>query len=471
MVVGELAEEKDLVIIGGGPGGYTAAIRAAQLGRQVTLIEQNELGGTCLHEGCIPSKIWSYSASKIADLQQIREFGIELLNVNLQLTKLIEYQQKTIESLQRGIKSLCQQNKVELITGKACFLDENRIGVERDYEFLVFKFKAAIIATGSTVLQTANFPVDEGNFLSEKTIYRINELPKHLIVDGSDYISLEVASSFCSLGSEISVIVSESMGLDETIEKELLRIFKKKDMKIYRNREIVEVLSADPDIEVVISDLKGTKTKIKGSHFFSKSSRSPNISELNLDRAGVRVSERGVIEVDQQCRTASKQIYAVGDVTDGPMLAVKAIKQGKVAAEAIAGIASEIDLSFMPQVIHTIPPVAYSGFTENQARQAGYEVKASKVLIASNGYAALMGKKDGVVKVISDLETEQILGVHMIGAGAVELITSGVIALEMHSREEDLKFPTYPHPSMNESLLETVEALVGQAIYQKPLRK
>lgn len=466
-----MAEERDVVIIGGGPGGYTAAIRAAQLGLQVTLIEQEALGGTCLHEGCIPSKIWTYCAGKMAELQQMGDFGVDLLDYKLQLTKLNEYKQKTIRGLQRGIESLCQQNKVELIMGKACFLDASRIGVERDYEFLVFKFKAAIIATGSMCKRDGHWKVDEQKILSEQAIFKIKELPRHLIVYGSDYISLEVASSYRSFGSEVSLVISETTLLDDAIEKELLRIFKKRDIKVYKDRKIEKVVTNDTGVEVVISDREGTKTSIEGSHFFSASDREPNIRELGIDRAGVHMSETGFIQVDQQCRTAVNHIYAIGDVTDGPTLAVKAIKQGKVAAEAIAGIASEIDLTFMPQVIHTIPPMAYVGLTEQQARQSGYEVKVSKLPITSNGYAALMGKKDGMVKVISDLETEQILGVHLIGAGAVELITSGVIALEMHSREEDLKFPTYPHPSMNESLLEAVEALVGQAIHQKPPRK
>lgn len=463
MVVGELSQERDIIIIGGGPGGYTAAIRAAQLGKDVTLIEQKQIGGACLNEGCIPSKVFAEAAKQSQQFHHLKRLGFDIEPPSFDFSKLQGYKEQVIDQLRKGVEALCKANKIERIEGNASFLSEDRIGVENGHQFDVYKFNQAIIATGSRV--TPHFKGSH-RIVNERTVYAMEEIPSSLVIEGGDYIALEVAFSYAALGSTVFIIVRDEgfSYLDSSIEKELKRQLKKKKIKLISGQiQLVEEIEGACEVSI---DTKGEIKKLPADYFYSNSDYQGNVRELGIDRLGMKLDDHDFISVDRQFRTSISNLYAIGDVTGGEQLAVKAIRQGKVAAEAIAGVPSEWDEQYMPTVIHTQPPIAAVGMTEEEANKLGVEYEAGQFSLAGNGFASLKEQKDGLVKVIKDKNTDRILGVHMIGEGAVELISTGVNALEMVARDEDLLFPSYPHPSINEALLEAVEAIKGQAIHQ-----
>ncbi|MGD6957623.1 dihydrolipoyl dehydrogenase [Rossellomorea aquimaris] len=471
MVVGEITEDKDIVVIGGGPGGYHAAIRAASLGRQVTLIEREDIGGTCLNIGCIPSKVFTHFAREFKKTKHLKEMGMEFGEVVANLSSLQHYKKKKITQLRSGVESLCKANKVEIVRGSASFLSESRIGVENGHEFSLFNFKDAIVATGGDLHYPDGIDFNADRVLKERQIFELEEIPEELIVYGADYISLEITSVFSTLGSLVTLILNEELLFDSSISKELFRQLKKQKINVIKSSTIKTVSDTEEKVIVGLNKANGEMVSIEGSHFVMSGKVKPNLSDLGLDRLRVELTEDDYIQTDREGRTSIPHIWAIGDVTKGPSLAVKAIKQGKAAAEAMAGRSVEVDLQFLPAVVQMSPPIACAGMTEEEARQAGYSVAVSENFVRGNGYAQLADEKDGFVKVVSDSETDMILGIHMMGMGAAELITSGVLGLEMAARDEDFRFPLYHHPSMSESLLEAVEGLKGDAVHMPPRKE
>ncbi|MFI8684299.1 dihydrolipoyl dehydrogenase [Rossellomorea sp. NPDC077527] len=471
MVVGEITEEKDVVIIGGGPGGYHAAIRAAALGKQVTLIEREDLGGTCLNKGCIPSKVFTHFAQEFKKTKHLKEMGMEFGEVEANLSSLQHYKNKKITQLRMGVESLCKANKVEVVKGSASFLSESRIGVENGHEFSLFNFKEAIVATGGDFHYPDGVLFNSGCVLKEREIFNLEEIPEELIVYGADYISLEISSVFSLLGSRVTLVLHDELPFDSAITKELFRQLKKQKINVIKNSQLRTAKERDGHVIVELEKDNGETVSIEGSHFVISGQVKPNLTDLGLDRLRIEVTENGCIRADREGRTSIPHIWAIGDVTEGPSLAVKAIKQGKVAAEAMAGLKVEVDMQFVPTVVQMSSPIACVGLTEEEAREEGYSVTVSENPVRGNGYAQLTDEKDGFVKVVSDSETDVILGVHIMGTGAVELITSGVLGLEMAARDEDFRFPLYPHPSMNESVLEAMEGLKGDAVHMPPRKK
>lgn len=469
MVVGELAQERDVVIIGGGPGGYHAAIRAAQLGLSVTLVEKSELGGVCLNEGCIPSKVFTTAAQKFADISRMSNIGIEISDFCFNIAKLQHHKETIIKQLRLGVEALCKANKVELVKGNGYFLSEDKLAVENGHQYDVYKYKDAIIATGCSG-RTEETDKDV-SVLNEKSVFLLNEIPEHLIVIGSDYISLEVAMCFHSLGAKVTLCLRDNeFQLDSSLNREITRLCKKAKIQVYKDCEF-EAVSKQDDRVIASLRIKQERISIEGSHCYMSSKMQANIDDLGIKRLNVQLSSDGFIEIDEKCRTSLAHIYAIGDVTNGRKLAVTAIKQGKVAAEVISGLSSAWSELMVPTVIHSSPPIACVGLTEEEAKLEFESISVSQFPFNSNGFAALTNQKDGFVKVVSDAETGLILGVHMIGSGVIELISSGVIGLEMVAREEDFTFPYYPHPSMNESFLESLEGLTGKSIHIPPQKQ
>ncbi|WP_430790780.1 dihydrolipoyl dehydrogenase family protein [Virgibacillus flavescens] len=469
MVVGEFAEKRDVMIIGGGPGGYNAAIRAAQLGKTVTLIEKAKLGGVCLNQGCVPSKVFTHAAKQLASVPAMNTMGIVTAEPTVDLEALIAYKEKTVNQLRGGVESLCKANKIEIIEGEANFTGENKIGVANGHQFDVYEFDYAIIATGSSSIVPDGVPASHARVLLPETVYQIDEIPESLIVYGSDYISLEVAFSFSKLGSSVSIVLDghEDFIFDDTINRELKRILKKEKIKVHRGYKLEGVETAEKDLIISVTKDNETTT-MQATHTYIAAQKQANIQELGLERLGVKVTDAGFVETDDTMKTAVPNIFAVGDITIGKASAVKAIKQGKIAAETIGGMKSEVDLTFIPTVVHSIPPIATAGLTEKEAKEQGFTIKSSQTSVSGNSYAMISGEKSGIVSVIKDVDTDLLLGVHMIGSGAVELINTGVTALEMVAREEDLRFPSYPHPSMNEVFVEAIDGLSDMAIHTPP---
>lgn len=473
MVVGEISEERDLIIIGGGPGGYSAAIRAAQLGLSVTLVEEADMGGICLNKGCIPSKVFTHAAAKRDEISHLEEIGFSEINPDFDMVKLQDYKSKVIQSLKMGVEGLCKQNKIEILRGKGSFIASNRIGVEKGHQFDIYEFKQAIIATGSKMSLPSYLKKTGERILLLSAIFDLTIKPEHLIVEGSDYIALEVASAYAAFGSEVTLLMNNvsTFPFDSSIDRELNRLFKKRKIKVLKEVNIIEAKENEENVSVTFKTSKENEETVEGSHFFSSGIIEPNLQPLGIKRFGIDLTDEGYIQINDKMQSSIPAIYSIGDVTEGPLLAIKAIKQGKAAVESIAGEQSEVDLTFIPRVMHTIPPVVSVGLTEQNAKEYGIDTKVSQFSLRANGYATINGKQDGFVKVLSDASSDIIIGIHMIGDGAVEMSGSFVQMLEMAAKEEDFKFPSYAHPSYTESLLEAVEGLVGQAIHAAPVKK
>ncbi|MGE7979010.1 dihydrolipoyl dehydrogenase family protein [Psychrobacillus sp. NPDC093200] len=473
MVVGEISHQRNLIIIGGGPGGYSAAIRGAQLGLSVTLIEQKEIGGVCLNEGCIPSKVYTYVGMRRTEAEQLAMFGVDTIVKEIDLYKLMEYQTKVIGQLKTGVERLCQANKVEIIQGKASFIGKNKIGVENGHQFDIYEFDKIIIATGSKNILPDYVKSKENRILYPFELFQLKKLPEQLIIDGQDYIALEAASSFAALGSKVTLLIETNTGFpfDEDINKELLRLFKKRKIKVIAKKEILTIKENVNGLSINLLTDQQKEVILEGSYFVVPETRKPKLEELGILRLGMKLSLNGFIQINNYMETSISNVYAIGDVTEGPMLAWKAIKQGKAVVSSIVGEKPEVDLTIVPNCAHTVPPVASIGLTEHQALKLGLSIRVSKFPLASNGYSTITGKKDGFIKVISNNTNDLIEGIHMIGEGALEMSGSFLQLLEMSAKEEDIKFPNYTHPGFNEALLESVEGLLGQAIHLSPLKK
>ncbi|KGP90610.1 dihydrolipoamide dehydrogenase [Pontibacillus chungwhensis BH030062] len=453
MVVGEIAEQRDVVIIGGGPGGYNAAIHAAKQGSHVTLIEKGILGGICLNEGCIPSKLFATSAQKQSEVAGMSNFGIQMGETSFDLGQLQSYRNKVVGNLRKGVESLCKANKVEIIEGHASFLSEDRIGVDHGHQFDVYHFNHAVIATGGRPFMPNEITADEKRILTGHSLYRLEEVPDHLLIYGSDYIALEAAMAFRQFGASVSLVLEDEKsdyGYDSSINRELKRVLKKQKVKVYSGASLIS-LGVDGDKVNGKFRQKGEEVQIEATHAFISVGIEPNVSDLGVDRLRMEM-ENGFIATDAGMRTSIKNIYAIGDVTTGPALAVKAIKQAEVVAKTIEGTPAEFDPTFIPTVAHTIPPIASVGMTEQEALEKGLNVRVGQFGYGGNGYATIHGKREGFIKLIIQEDTDVVLGFHAFGAGAVELISTGTVALEMAARDEDLSFPHYPHPSYNESI-------------------
>ncbi|MGE8205051.1 dihydrolipoyl dehydrogenase family protein [Heyndrickxia sp. NPDC080065] len=469
MVVGEIAQEKEVVVIGGGPGGYTAAIRAAQLGKDVLLIEQEKLGGICLNEGCIPSKTFAHAAKQANRWRHLEDIGYQFEMKNFDFASYTSYKEKIVNQLKAGVESLCKANKIEVMYGCASFISENKVGIENGHHYEVVNFEHAIIATG---VKPANQMSGSKYQLNSRQLFNLDDLPDRLILVGSDYIVLEAAFAYSLLGTEVSIILEKNhfFSFDKDIEKELRRQLKKRKIPLYLDVTDLSFSENEDGAECSFINQKEESVSIYAKAYYIQESYIGNTKELGLERLGLSEDKDHFIYCDKQGKTKLNHIFAVGDVSGGPFLAMKAIKQGKAAAERICGKPSEVDLTWMSEVVHSEPPIACVGYSEEQAKEAGYSVKTGQYMLPGNGFSMLTGNREGFIKVIINEETQQLLGMHIIGEGAIELISTGVIGGEMIARDEDFLFPSYPHPSINEGILEAMEDTIGLSIHQSPKR-
>ena len=455
----------DIVVIGSGPGGYVAAIRAAQLGFSTAIIEKySTLGGTCLNVGCIPSKALLDSSHHYHDaVSHFAEHGIEVsgdLKVNIQ--KMIDRKQSVIDQTCAGIKFLMDKNKITVFEGVGSFEDATHIKISKnDGSSEVIEAKHTIIATGSKPSNLPFIKIDKEKIITSTEALKLKEVPKHLIVIGGGVIGLELGQVYSRLGAEVSVVEYLDRiipGMDAGLSKELTKVLKKQGIKFYTSHKVKSVERNGADVQVQAENAKGETITLDGDYALISVGRRPYTEGLNADKAGVKINERGQIETNEHLQTNVPNIYAIGVVVKGAMLAHKAEEEGVFVVETIAGQKPHINYNLIPGVVYTWPEVAGVGKTEEQLKADGIEYKAGTFNFRALGRARASMDTDGFVKVLADKKTDEILGMHIIGARAADLIAEGVTAMEFRASAEDLTRMSHAHPTFSEAIKEAALA-------------
>ena len=463
-------EEFDVVVIGGGPGGYVCAIRAAQLGNKTACIEsRGALGGTCLNVGCIPSKSLLHASEMYSKAQnEFKHIGINTGALSLDLEKMMDHKAKSVEGLTKGIEFLFKKNKVTYLKGHGSFKNKNTLEV-KDSSGSVQEIKAKniIIATGSSVLSLPNIKVDEDTIVSSTGALSLKKVPKKLIVIGGGVIGLEMGSVWLRLGSEVEVI--EYMdhitpGMDREICDNFLKILKKQGMKFHLSTKVLDVKKSSDGATVFVEN-NGQKMEMTGDIVLMSVGRKPNTEGLNLEAAGINKDQKGRISIDKKFKTNVDNVYAIGDVVEGPMLAHKAEDEGMAVAEFISGKYGHVNHDTIPGVVYTSPEVAAVGKTEEQLKQAGIEYNVGKFPFMANSRAKINNDADGFVKILADKATDKILGVHMIGPDVGTMIAEVVLAMEFGASAEDIARTCHAHPTLTEAVREAALAVDKRAIH------
>lgn len=455
----------DIVVIGSGPGGYVAAIRAAQLGFSTAIIEKySTLGGTCLNVGCIPSKALLDSSHHYHDaVSHFAEHGIEVsgdLKVNIQ--KMIERKQAVIDQTCAGIKFLMDKNKITVFEGVGSFEDATHIKVAKnDGSSEVIEAKYTIIATGSKPSSLPFIKIDKERIITSTEALKLKEVPKHLIVIGGGVIGLELGQVYSRLGAQVSIVEYLDRiipGMDAGLSKELTKVLKKQGIKFYTSHKVKSVERSGDNVQVQAENAKGETITLDGDYALISVGRRPYTDGLNADKAGVKITERGQVETNEHLQTNVPNIYAIGDVVKGAMLAHKAEEEGVFVVETIAGQKPHINYNLIPGVVYTWPEVAGVGKTEEQLKADGIEYKAGTFNFRALGRARASMDTDGFVKILADKKTDEILGMHIIGARAADLIAEGVTAMEFRASAEDLSRMSWAHPTFSEAIKEAALA-------------
>lgn len=467
--------QNDIVIIGGGPGGYVAAIRAAQLGAKVSLVEERELGGTCLNRGCIPTKALYTNAEILNTLKHINSFGIQVDNYGVDVDQVQKRKQDVVDQLVGGIEKLIKAHSINLLRGRGKILDPNRVHVVlNDGGEETISTKNIIIATGSRP-SIPNIPgADLEGVITSDDILNFKEIPKRLAVAGSGVIGIEFAYIFNALGSEVSVISSTLLKrTDKDITKRLPSILKKQGIKLYDEVRAKEIIKGEDGLIIRASSKKEGKKEdieIQADYLLMASGRGPIVEDLNLDDMEIEYDGSG-IKVNDHFETNIEGIYAIGDVIGGIMLAHVASHEGIHAVEHIMGITSNVRQDVVPDCIFINPQIAYVGLTEERAKEKGLDYKVSKFMFGANGKALAMGEPEGFVKVISSREDDKIIGVHIMGPHASDLIHEGALAIANDMKVEDIANTIHAHPTLGEAFSEAVLGLKNEAIHMAPAKK
>jgi dihydrolipoamide dehydrogenase len=468
MVVGSISRGCEVVVIGAGPGGYVAAIRLAQLGKDVILIEKGErLGGVCLNVGCIPSKALIHASDLAHEIQHASGMGLTVDGLEVDLPKMVEWKDGIVQRLTGGIQQLCKANGVEIVHGTAAFLSDRKLTVSTEQGQGEIEFEQAVIATGSTPMGLPGFPHDGERIIGSTEALSLEAAPQRFVVIGGGYIGLELGSVYAKLGSKVTVVEylpALAPNLDPEVGKALGRRLKQLGVDILLGHRAERYEDGDPG-RVVVTDSDGQEKRIEADVVMMSVGRTPTSKSLGLDTIGVATDDKGFITVNDRMQTSVPGIYAIGDVVGGALLAHKAYQEAKVAAEVIAGEPAAFDNVAIPAVIYTDPEVAWSGLTENEAREQGFNVITGTFNFRASGRAMSLDSSDGFVKVVADGDTKQLLGVIAVGRGVSEFIGEATLALEMGAFLEDVALTIHPHPTMSEALQEAIEAALGKAVH------
>ncbi len=474
MVMGEFTQETDLLVIGGGPGGYAAAFRAADLGMDVTMVEEDPgPGGVCLFRGCIPSKTLLYVTELVHDARRSNEMGITFAEPAIDLDRLREWKDKVIDRLARGLVELTKRRGVLYIQGKATLENSSHARVQNAASSHI-KFKHAIVATGSSTRPLAGAQFRPGGRVMDSTgALELADIPKRLLVVGGGFVGLEIGSVYASLGSKVVLVENDAhlmRGIDPDLARPLLSRLKGLFESIHLNSSVAGIEEDQSGVDVTFNGEIEEKNQ-RFDRVLVAVGRTPNSQGIGLENSKVTVNELGFITVDRQRRTTDERIFAVGDVTGGAMLAHKAMHEGKVAAEVISGLPSAFEFQAIPAVLYTDPQIAVCGLSEEAAKKRGRSVKVTRFPWSASGRAVSMGVTAGLTKMIIDPDSQRILGVGIVGREAGEMISEGVLAVEMGALAEDVGLSIHPHPTLSESEEEAAEAFLGSSTHILPQKK
>ena len=453
----------DVAIIGSGPGGYVAAIRCAQLGMKTAIIEKySVLGGTCLNVGCIPSKALLDSSHHYEDaVKHFEEHGIDIPgDIKVNLKQMIARKQSVVDQTTGGIVFLMKKNKIDVYQGLGSFKDATHITIKGE-ETTEIEAKNTIIATGSKPSNLPFIDIDKERVITSTEALKLTEIPKHLIVIGGGVIGLELGQVYKRLGAEVSVVEYADRivpTMDAGISKELNKVLKKQKFKINASHKVKSVERKGDEVIVKADNKKGEEIEFKGDYCLVSVGRRPYTDGLNAEAAGVKLNDRGQVEVNDHLQTSVSNIYAIGDVIKGAMLAHKASEEGALVAEIIAGQKPHIDYNLIPGVVYTWPEVAAVGKTEEQLKEAGVDYKVGQFPMRALGRSRASMDLDGFVKILADKTTDEILGVHMVGARAADMIAEAVVAMEYRASAEDVSRMSHAHPTFTEAIKEAALA-------------
>lgn len=454
----------DVVVIGSGPGGYVAAIRCAQLGMKTAIIEKYPtLGGTCLNVGCIPSKALLASSHHVDEIKHFADHGIELPgDVKIDLEKMIARKQAVVDQTCSGVKFLMDKNNISVFEGIGSFENATTINVtKKDGSVEQITAKNSIIATGSKPSSLPFISIDKERIITSTEALKLKEVPKHLIIIGGGVIGLELGQVYLRLGAQVSVVEYADRVLptmDGAVSKELTKVLKKAGMKFYTSHKVQKVERQGETVLVEALNAKGEVVALEGDYSLVCVGRRPYTDGLNAEKAGVKISERGQVEVNDHLQTSTSNIYAIGDVVRGAMLAHKAEEEGVMVAEQLAGQKPHIDYNLIPGVVYTWPEVASVGKTEEQLKAENKEYKVGQFPFKALGRARASADLDGFVKILADKSTDEILGFHIVGARAADLIAEAVVAMEYRASAEDISRMSHAHPTFAEAIKEAALA-------------
>lgn len=473
-----MAQSFDVVVVGAGPGGYVAAIRSAQTGKKVAIIEREYMGGVCLNVGCIPSKALISAGHFLHKLQHSApEMGITVKGTAVDMGQTQKWKKSVCDRMAGGVEQLLKGNTVTIIRGEATFKTANELTVKSSTGTDSITAKNFIIATGSRPIEIPGFKFDEQLICSSTGALEQKESLKSLIVIGGGYIGLEIGGMFANFGTKVTVVEAQKTLLQGLADPECVQVvqrkLKKNGLEFMMEAKAKSWKKSGSGVEMTV-EVGGKEQTLKADKIIVTVGRRPNSDQANLKGIGLVIDERGFVKVDAQRRTNFKHIFAIGDIACQPMLAHKASHEGVMVAEIIAGANRVYDAKTVPSVIFVEPEIAAAGMTEDEAKAAGYkDLKISKFPFAANGRAVSLMETDGFVKMIADAKTHIVLGIHIVGPEASNLISEAALAIEMGARLEDIALTIHPHPTLGETMMEAAEATLGHAIHiiQKPLTK
>ena len=461
----------DVIVIGGGPGGYVCAIRAAQLGLKTACVEsRGALGGTCLNVGCIPSKsLLNLSEAYHKAQKEYQSHGIEFTGLKLNLDKMMASKNKSVQALTKGIEFLFKKNKVTYLKGKGVLFSENDVVVYEGEKKTSYKSKNIVIATGSVPSSLPGIDIDEKNIISSTGALELKEVPKNLIVIGAGVIGLEMGSVWSRLGSKVTVVEyldHITPGMDKDVSNEFQKILTKQGFEFKLNSKVTLVSNKGNQVEVTFENRQTSKKEnLLADKVLVAVGRKPYTEGLSLNKLGVKKDQQGRLEVNEKLQTSVKNIYAIGDVIKGPMLAHKAEEEGIAVAEIIAGQAGHVNYDVIPGVIYTSPEVAVIGKTEEQLKVENVNYKVGKFPFLANSRAKVNNETDGFVKILADSKTDRVLGVHMIGPHTGDMIAEMALAMEFGASSEDIARTCHAHPTYTEAVKEAALAIEKRAIH------